>query len=56
VILAKTKKVILPRGTKRESLVNKNPADLDASNLEVTPLKDFGTMGLTDHGVLGPWD
>jgi sulfoxide reductase catalytic subunit YedY len=47
-IWATTKKVILPRGTKRESLVNKNPADLDASNLEVTPLKDFGTMGLTD--------
>ena len=55
-ILAKTKKVILPRGTKRESLVNKNPADLDASNLKVTPLKDFGTMGLTDHGVnLDTW-
>ncbi|MFB0508039.1 MAG: molybdopterin-dependent oxidoreductase [Thermodesulfobacteriota bacterium] len=55
-VWAKTKKVILPRGTKRESLVNKNPADLDASNLEVTPLKDFGTMGLTDHEVnLDTW-
>ncbi len=53
---AKTKKVILPKGTKRESLVNKNPANLDASNLEVTPLKDFGTMGLTDHEVnLDTW-
>lgn len=53
---AKTKKVILPRGTKRESLVNRNPADLDASNLEVTPLKDFGTMGLTDQEVnLDTW-
>lgn len=53
---AKTKKVILPKGTKRGNLVNKNPADLDASNLEVTPLKDFGTMGLTDHEVnLDTW-
>ncbi len=55
-VWAKTKKIVLPRGTKRESLVNKNPADLDASNLEVTPLKDFGTMGLTDHEVnLDTW-
>jgi len=48
---AETKKVILPRETKRESLVRRNPAELDARNLEITPLKDFGTMGLTDHGV-----
>lgn len=48
---AETKKLILPRGTKRESLIARNPAHLDARNLEVTPLKDFGTMGLTDHGV-----
>jgi DMSO/TMAO reductase YedYZ molybdopterin-dependent catalytic subunit len=53
---AETKKIILPRGTKRESLVSRNPAELDARNLEVTPLKDFGTMGLTDHGVnLDEW-
>lgn len=49
--IAKTKKMILPKGTKRESLVDKNPADLDARNLEVTPLRDFGTMGLDDHKV-----
>jgi DMSO/TMAO reductase YedYZ molybdopterin-dependent catalytic subunit len=46
-----TKKIILPRGTKRESLVQRNPAELDARNLEVTPVKEFGTMGLTDHQV-----
>jgi sulfoxide reductase catalytic subunit YedY len=28
-----------------------NPASLDARNLEVLPLKDFQTMGLTDHEV-----
>jgi DMSO/TMAO reductase YedYZ molybdopterin-dependent catalytic subunit len=48
---AETKKIILPRGTERGSLIGKNPAELDARNLEVTPLKDFGTMGLTDHDV-----
>jgi hypothetical protein len=29
--------------------VNENPADLEARELEVTPLNDFATMGLTDH-------
>jgi DMSO/TMAO reductase YedYZ molybdopterin-dependent catalytic subunit len=48
-LYAKTKKIVLPKGTKRKSLVNKNPAELDARNLEITPLQDFGTMGLTDH-------
>jgi sulfoxide reductase catalytic subunit YedY len=50
-IWARAKKLILPKGTKRESLIGRNPAELDARNMEVTPLKDFGTMGLTDHGV-----
>ncbi len=47
--LAQAEKIILPKGTKRESLVGKNPATLDARNLEVTPLENFGTMGLSDH-------
>lgn len=50
-VLAETKKIILPRGTPRESLIDKNPAELDASNLEVTPLENFGTMGLSDYAV-----
>ncbi len=54
--MAKVKKIILPKGTKRESLIGKNPSDLDARNLEITPLEDFGTMGLSDHEVnLGSW-
>lgn len=48
-LYAKTKKIVLPKGTKRKSLVNRNPAELDARNLDITPLGDFGTMGLTDH-------
>jgi DMSO/TMAO reductase YedYZ molybdopterin-dependent catalytic subunit len=54
--VAAAKKVILPKGTKRESLVHKNPSDLDTRNLELTPLQDFQTMGPTDHKVdLDTW-
>lgn len=51
-VIAETGKIILPKGTPRESLIDKNPAELDARNLEVTPLDNFGTMGLTDHAVI----
>jgi sulfoxide reductase catalytic subunit YedY len=49
--LAETGRIILPKGTPRESLIDKNPAELDARHLDVTPLEKFGTMGLTDHSV-----
>lgn len=53
---AKARRIIIPKGTKRESLSNKNPATLDARNLEITPVKDFETMGLDDHEVdLNTW-
>ena len=42
-------RILLPKGTKRETLIDKNPATLDATNLEITPLENFGTMGLVDH-------
>jgi DMSO/TMAO reductase YedYZ molybdopterin-dependent catalytic subunit len=48
---AAERKVILPKGTKREGLANRNPADLDTRNLDLTPLKDFQTMGPTDYKV-----
>jgi DMSO/TMAO reductase YedYZ molybdopterin-dependent catalytic subunit len=54
--LAEAKKIILPKGTKRESLIGKNPSDLDTRNLELTPLQDFQTLGPTDHKVdLDTW-
>jgi sulfoxide reductase catalytic subunit YedY len=31
------------------SLVDRNPADLDTRDLEIIPLTQFETMGLTDH-------
>ncbi len=53
---ATSKRIILPRGTKMSSLVDKNPATLDARNLEIMSLGDFETMGLTDHEVnLDTW-
>ncbi len=48
---AKTKRIVLPKGTERESLRHRNPAELDTRDLEITPLKDFGTMGPTDIAV-----
>jgi DMSO/TMAO reductase YedYZ molybdopterin-dependent catalytic subunit len=53
---AKAKKIILPKGTKRESLIYKDPRLLDTRNLETTALQDFGTMGISDHEVnLNEW-
>jgi DMSO/TMAO reductase YedYZ molybdopterin-dependent catalytic subunit len=52
----KEPKIILPKGTKRESLIGRNPAGLDTHNLEITPLKDFQTMGPTENKVdLDKW-
>ena len=48
---AKAKKMILPKGTRMDSLVGKNPANLDTRNLDLTPVQEFETMGLDDHDV-----
>jgi DMSO/TMAO reductase YedYZ molybdopterin-dependent catalytic subunit len=48
---AHAKRTVVPRGTSRKSLIDKNPAELDATDLEVTPLAEFGTMGLDDYKV-----
>ena len=47
---------VLTKGTKTESLIHENPAALDTTNLEITPLERFGTMGPTDRVVdLATW-
>ncbi len=48
-VSAEAARVILPKGTKLKSLISKNPADLDTRNLEITPLENFGIMGLSEH-------
>ena len=50
-VYAKARKIILPRDTDRETLKSRNPRELDTRNLEITPLEEFDTMGLTDHQV-----
>jgi len=50
-IYAQTKRILLPKGTDLSTLINKNPADLDTRNLELLPLQQFQTMGLTDYKV-----
>jgi sulfoxide reductase catalytic subunit YedY len=56
VAFTKVKKIILPKGTRMDSLVGKNPASLDTRNLDLTPEEGFETMGLDDHDVdLNKW-
>lgn len=50
-VYAKGEKLILPKTTSRESLIDKDPSMLDTRNLELTNLKDFKTMGETDLEV-----
>ena len=51
LVYAEAKKLVLPKGTRMDSLVTKDPAELDARNMETTPLDEFGTMGLSTHPV-----
>lgn len=56
LVHAKIQKIILPKDTSREDLAYKNPAELDTRNLDITPLEDFKTMGITDqHTDLDTW-
>ena len=55
-VWAKAKKIILPKGTRMDTLVGKNPANLDTRNLDLTPVEELETMGLSDHHVnLNKW-
>ena len=49
LVRAKVQKSILPKDFPRKDLVNKNPADLDTHQLDITPLNNFETMGITDQ-------
>lgn len=50
-VFSQTKKTVLPSNFPAAQLILKDPKSIDSSNIEVTPLKDFGTMGTTDHKV-----
>jgi sulfoxide reductase catalytic subunit YedY len=51
VAFAKAKRIILPKATRMETLIGKDPADLDTRNLDLTPIEAFDTMGTVDHDV-----
>jgi DMSO/TMAO reductase YedYZ molybdopterin-dependent catalytic subunit len=44
-------KQLLPKGFPKNQLLNMNPAEIDNRNLEIDPLKQFGTMGPTDVAI-----
>jgi DMSO/TMAO reductase YedYZ molybdopterin-dependent catalytic subunit len=53
---AKAKRIILAKGTRLSTLVGKDPAELDPRNLNLTPVEEFGTMGLDNYHVdLNKW-
>ncbi|MFZ5867650.1 MAG: molybdopterin-dependent oxidoreductase [Thermodesulfobacteriota bacterium] len=49
--MAAASKTLVPKGTPWTDLRTRNPEELDTSELEVTPLPEFGSMGLEDHEV-----
>ena len=56
IALAALKRRVPGKNTDLNQLVNENPAQLDASELPVTPREKFETMGLSDHDVtLASW-
>lgn len=48
---AKVKKNVLPKKTPMSELISKNPAKLDASHLDTTPMEEFDVMGQTTYSV-----
>ncbi len=46
---AHIQRTIIPKGARMEDLVNKNPAELDTTVLDITPIENFGVMGLEDY-------
>jgi len=47
--LADFKRSVVRKGTDLKELVDKNPAELDTTGLEITPIEKFGVMGLDNH-------
>lgn len=43
------RRTIIPKGAMQKDIVNQNPAEIDTSFLDITPVEDFGVMGLEDY-------
>ncbi len=50
-VWSKTGKRLLDKGTPMSSLMHANPAHIDTSLLEITPVQEFDVMGETTHQV-----
>jgi len=50
-VMAAAGRTLVPKGTPWTDLRTRNPQQLDTSELDVTPLPEFGSMGLEDHEV-----
>lgn len=48
---AQTRRRLLPAQTDPESLIYEDPGLLDPHQMAITPIDQFGTMGLTEHPV-----
>jgi len=48
---ARGRRRVLPAQTDLATLIYENPAQLDPRKLPITPISQFGTMGLTEHRV-----
>ena len=55
-LYAQAQKAILSKNTTDDSPIPNNPRPLYAANKQITPLEDFGIMGLSDYEVdLNKW-
>ena len=52
---AQTARRLLPAGYPKDNLITEDPDTVDARNLEITPMKEFKTMGTIDE-VVDPQD
>lgn len=51
LVFAETKRRLLAKDTPLSTLIEKDPAELDPGNLEITPLEAFETMGQTNYSI-----
>lgn len=51
IVYAKTKRIVLPKGTFMNGLISKNPAKLDTRYLDTTPVEEFDVMGEDNYRV-----
>lgn len=51
LVFAEAKRRLLAKDTPMSALISQMPTELDTSNLEITPLEEFDTMGQTNYTI-----